>query len=135
MSPSWFHLLILILAVVAAVFVSLTFAYYRQVADPSSVVNFSRTPQTAHFAPSHYNPAYGYNASVPNLGYGYNAGPPPGFQGGFAPPSGPPPPQQRDAPSYTPGADGTAGATYTKREDDDPFADFEDTTKRTNGPK
>jgi hypothetical protein len=121
-------------SVVAALFASLAFGYYRQVLDPSSPVNFSRTPQAASFgAPSHYNPAY--NASVPNLGYGYNmpyaGGPPPGsYQGGFAPPAGPPPQQRDDVtkpPGYA-GGDGTAGAGYGK--DEDPFADFEDTGKR-----
>jgi len=129
---SWSGIVSLIItALLALLFLSIAFAYYRQVLDPSSPANASRIANQGRMGgafPSHYNPPY--NASVPNLGYGYNA-PYANGPSGYAPPPGPPP-AQRDAPfappydsdSKPPGYIG--GDKYgADSKEDDPFADFD----------
>jgi len=103
---SWAEIVSLLFTLVlAGLFTSVAFAYYRQVLDPSSVAN-ARPPVRVDMYPSHYNPAYGSNA-----GYGYNnqypAGP---YHQPYAPPPGPPPPRDDDGnpPGYT-GGDAARG--------------------------
>ncbi|KAF7316244.1 DBR1 domain-containing protein [Mycena indigotica] len=88
---------LLITMVIWGFFSALGWAYYRQVLDPTSVVNSLRAPSNQFNGqfngayPSHYNPPY--NPSVPNLGY---AAPYANPNPVYAPPAGPPPP--RDGP-------------------------------------
>lgn len=150
---SWADIVgLLILIFLSALFTATAFAYYRQLLDPTSVANVSRTPQNRMGPgyPSHYNPAY--DGSVPPLGYNQYQNPygqqqqqqqPP--YGGYAPPPGPPPPQgfggydasvARDVegadgkpPGYA-GGDGKPG--YGLDDKENPFADF-DEPARPNG--
>ncbi|KAJ6590931.1 hypothetical protein DFH09DRAFT_190383 [Mycena vulgaris] len=138
---SWADIVSLLITIfLACSFSFLAWGYYRQVLDPTSVVNSLRAPlnQTRlNNYPSHYNPPY--NASVPNLGYGYNApyaGAP--YAGGpqtYAPPPGAPPttrdapfaPPETKPPGYT-GGDGAVG--YGVDDKENPFADFDERTER-----
>ncbi|KAF7343380.1 DBR1 domain-containing protein [Mycena venus] len=65
---SWQDIVSLLVSIFLAVcFSMLAWGYYRQVLDPTSVVNFARAPSHRFNAyPMHSQP---YNASVPNLGY------------------------------------------------------------------
>ena len=102
-------------AVIAGLFVSIAFAYYRQCLDPTSPANASRAPPAQQRMPNdqfpeHYNPPYmAYDAP----------------QQSYAPPPGPPP-QLNKPPMYTDGSarydDGKDDATL---HGDDPFADFD----------
>jgi len=113
---------VIILIFLSALFTSVAFAYYRQVLDPSNPSNLSRTPaRNTNAYPSHYAPAYNYNASVPNLPYM--------------------PEQQREeygydeqfAPPYEPGklpGYGAGDGNFKAREDvkgAEPFSDFDGT--------
>ncbi|KAJ7016705.1 hypothetical protein C8F04DRAFT_1244782 [Mycena alexandri] len=105
-------------------FFVLAWGYYRQVLDPTSVVNFSRAPsnQIRLAAFPWYNQQQPYNASVPNLGYGAPYGGPPQQQ--YAPPPG------GKSPGYSP-SDVEAGAGYGYGDDkENPFADFDERTER-----
>ncbi|KAJ7151372.1 hypothetical protein C8R43DRAFT_487262 [Mycena crocata] len=137
---SWQDIVSLLITIfLACAFAMLAWGYYRQVLDPTSVINSMRAPSNqvhlVHY-PQHYNPPY--NASVPNLGYGYNApyaGAP--YAGGqtYAPPPGAPP-TTRDAPfappeSKPPGYTGGEGAVgYGVDDKENPFADFDERTER-----
>jgi len=74
---SWGDIIALIIEIVlAALFCSIAFAYYRQLIDPTSPANSSRAPSTQFRGsnyPQHYNPPY--NASVPALPYNNAASP------------------------------------------------------------
>ncbi|KAF7329686.1 DBR1 domain-containing protein [Mycena kentingensis (nom. inval.)] len=110
-------------------FSALAWAYYRQVLDPTSVINNLRAPShqyQTYPAPTHYNPAYG--APMPNLGYNAPYGGPPG---GFAPPPGPPP-TNRDLGSDASKPPGYAGGQpgYGQDDKENPFADFDERTER-----
>lgn len=124
-------------------FASIAFSYYRQMLDPSSIVNTSRARGGAQ--PQHYNPPYaagpgpyGFTSAGAGYGAGYAAG-----AGGYAPPPGPPPAQsqvfvpQYDAaklPEYEQGGYLAHGAGDAKGDEDDlglkggrdPFADFDE---------
>jgi len=123
---SWQEIVSLLIYIFLAVsFSMLAWGYYRQVLDPTSVVNFKRA------APSHVFNAYPmhsqpYNASVPNLGYNapYGAAPYGGQQQTYAPPPG--------APPTKPGYGGEAGYGVGAGVDDkeNPFADFDERTER-----
>jgi len=131
-NQSWSGIIsMLITSLLALLFLAVTFAYYRQVLDPTSPANATRAPsnqvRTGGAFPSHYNPAY----NAPNLGYEYNTA-----YGGpvYAPPPGAPP-AQRDAPFAPPydndskppgyvGGDGKAGYSSDGKETD-PFSDFD----------
>ncbi|EJD01846.1 uncharacterized protein FOMMEDRAFT_20621 [Fomitiporia mediterranea MF3/22] len=121
---AWF----IVTAILSLLFASIAFSYYRQMLDPSSIVNVSRNA-----APQHYNPPYAAGA------YGYNNGPYGGFgASGYGPPPGPPPAQsQAYVPQYDPAKlpdyeqGGYTGTTGDRKGDDDlkggadPFSDFE----------
>jgi hypothetical protein len=120
---SWQDIVSLLIYIFLTVsFAMLAWGYYRQVLDPSSVVNtFARGPSafTAYNAnananayPMHSQP-YNDNASVPNLGYNAGYGPPQTY----APPPGAPPADKR--PGY--GLD---------EDKENPFADFDERTER-----
>lgn len=124
---------LLIIILLAVFFTMITFAYVRQLMDPSSAANAFRAPSNqargAGAYPNHYNPAYGNNNNQfggynPN-GYGYNnnnAAPPYGGPGPYAVPPGAPPPEA--VPPYQ-------GKGYDLDGDDkgaknsNPFDDFE----------
>jgi len=113
---SWQDIVSLLIYIFLTVsFAMLAWGYYRQVLDPTSVVNAIRAPSHQfNVYPAHYNPPY--NASVPNLGYGYPAGAPPPQQ--YAPPPGAPP-ASRDM--------GAPKAGYGADDDkENPFADFDE---------
>lgn len=125
---SWAEIVsLLILLVLAGIWTSIAFSYYRQVLDPTSPANVSRVPAPQNWA-SHYSPPYsGPYGGQPYYGqaphgqqpYGPPQGPPPQQQ--YAPPPGPPPP------GYV-GGDGVAGGAYGQKleEKDNPFADFDE---------
>ncbi|KAJ7084064.1 hypothetical protein B0H15DRAFT_1024000 [Mycena belliarum] len=77
---SWQDIVSLLITIFLACSYSvLAWGFYRQVLDPTSVVNSLRAPSNQtrlEMYPQHYNPPY--NASVPNLGYGapYGGAPP-----------------------------------------------------------
>ncbi|KAL0061302.1 hypothetical protein AAF712_011879 [Marasmius tenuissimus] len=137
---SWAEIVqLIILLIIAALWTSIAFSYYRQVLDPTSPANVSRVPApqqwSAHYQPP-YNGGNGYGQPYygqpgygqpgwGQQGYGAPPGPPP--QQHFAPPAGPPP----DAggvkgPDYI-GADGHAGGMYDQddKKPENPFADFD----------
>ncbi|TFK52847.1 hypothetical protein OE88DRAFT_1306202 [Heliocybe sulcata] len=120
---SWGDIIALIIELVlAALFCSIAFAYYRQLMDPTSAANTSRAPSNQFRGgnyPQHYNPPY--NASVPDLPYNQP-------YGQYAPPPGPPP----NAPPYDHNAPPGYGVGDSKVElgpekdvKDDPFGDFD----------
>ncbi|EPQ50772.1 hypothetical protein GLOTRDRAFT_141288 [Gloeophyllum trabeum ATCC 11539] len=137
---SWGDIIALIIEIVlAALFCSVAFAFYRQLIDPTSPANTSRAPSNQYRAagagyPQHYNPPY--NGSMPDLAY--NAP-----YGQYAPPPGPPP----NAPPYDthgpPGygvgmGDSKVELGPEKDVKDDPFADFDGpslSTRRTGSPE
>lgn len=110
-----------------------SYAYYRQLLDPTSAANVVRAPIRAPPSgfPSHYNPAY--NASVPSLGYQYG---PYGQQpyGQFAPPPGPPPPMDA-ADGKPPGYASGPGYGYEidDKAKENPFADFDEHVDKAGG--
>jgi len=130
---SWQNIIsLLVMIFLACSFSVLAWGYYRQVLDPTSVINRAPSNQV-HLVnyPSQYNQPY--NASVPNLGYGYAPygapgapqqmyAPPPGVppprDATFSPPQGKPPGFQGDEPGY--GVD----------DKENPFADFDERTER-----
>ncbi|KAF5372565.1 hypothetical protein D9758_005162 [Tetrapyrgos nigripes] len=127
---SWADIVgLLILIFLSALFTTTAFAYYRQLLDPTSVANVTRTPQNRMGPgyPSHYNPPY--EGSVPPLGYNQ----PP--YGGYAPPPGPPPQATfaRDvegADGKPPGyAGGDGSLSYGLDDKENPFADFDEPVK------
>lgn len=105
----------------------LAWGYYRQVLDPTSVVNFARAPPTQFNAyPMHAQQPY--NASVPNLGYNAPYGAAPyGPPQSYAPPPGAPPASRDiDKPAY-----GGEQVGYGREDDkENPFADFDERTER-----
>ncbi|KAF5351464.1 hypothetical protein D9757_012057 [Collybiopsis confluens] len=119
---SWADIVELLILVFLSTFFSLfTYAYYRQLLDPTSAANVVRTPVRGPPSgyPSHYNPAY--DASVPSLGYQYGPGQQPAPYGQYAPPPGPPPAMGSkfgDAPSY--------GYDIDDKAKENPFADFDE---------
>ncbi|KAJ7481448.1 hypothetical protein FB451DRAFT_128872 [Mycena latifolia] len=135
---SWQDIVSLLITIfLACSFSVLAWGYYRQVLDPTSVVNSLRAPSNQtrlDMYPSHYNPPY--NASVPNLGYGYNApyaGAPYGgapYPAGqtYAPPPGAPPTRDATKPPGYVGGDGAVG--YGQDDKENPFADFDERTER-----
>ncbi|KAF9262781.1 hypothetical protein L218DRAFT_1077705 [Marasmius fiardii PR-910] len=129
---SWAEIVsLLILLVLATLWASIAFSYYRQALDPTSPANVSRVPAPQNWA-SHYNPPY----SNPYGGQPYYGQPPHG-QPAYGPPQGPPPQQQYGPPAGPPGyvgADGIAGGAYNQNkkeleEKDNPFADFDQPTQ------
>ncbi|KDQ56547.1 hypothetical protein JAAARDRAFT_36036 [Jaapia argillacea MUCL 33604] len=132
---------LLIEIVMAALFCSISVSYYRQMLDPTSVVNSSRAPSSQYRGgafPARYNPPY--STSVPELAYDAPYGHP---APAYAPPPGAPPKaygglggkdgydsdhdEEFDParlPGYTPG-DAKYGAGDSKTDLKDPFADFE----------
>ncbi|KAJ3716380.1 hypothetical protein C8R42DRAFT_678263 [Lentinula raphanica] len=130
---SWADIVeLLILIFLSVMFSMFSYAYYRQLLDPTSAANVVRTPNRAPPSgfPSHYNPAY--NASVPSLGYQYG---PYGQQpyGQFAPPPGPPPAMDDDGklPGYTGGPGYGYGVDDKAKEN--PFADFDEPVHKASG--
>jgi len=134
-SSAWSHdssseIISLILEMIlAAFFVSIAWAYYRQLSDPISTRTKVKTPGhlEADF-PSHYTPSY--------LGYDSNVNVAGGGERSYSPPAGPPPgfdQHDRDLdlghddikpPGYSMGEyDGYA--KDIKDGKDDPFSDFE----------
>ncbi|KAG6815168.1 hypothetical protein H0H93_010721 [Arthromyces matolae] len=84
---SWAEILaLIIIGLLAFLFTAVAFAYYRQLLDPTSVINSSRAPSNqARFGfgyPSHYNPPYNNNGNGPSSSMPYTQ---------YAPPAGPPP--------------------------------------------
>ncbi|KAJ3764488.1 hypothetical protein EV360DRAFT_77429 [Lentinula raphanica] len=131
---SWADIVeLLILIFLSVMFSMFSYAYYRQLLDPTSAANVVRTPNRAPPSgfPSHYNPAY--NASVPSLGYQYG---PYGQQpyGQFAPPPGPPPAMD-DADGKLPGYTGGPGYGYgvDDKAKENPFADFDEPVHKASG--
>ena len=128
---AWF----IVVAILGFLFSSITFAYYRQLIDPTSPANQARAPSAqaraaaagGAYPPPHYNPPYAsggvdVGGSVGNLGY--------------APPPGPPPPGAASSvyvPEYDPaklpayGESNESGDLGLERDkkDADPFADFD----------
>ncbi|KAJ7016709.1 hypothetical protein C8F04DRAFT_1018751 [Mycena alexandri] len=125
---SWQNIISLLVSIfLVCSFSVLAWGYYRQVLDPTSVINFSRAPSNQiHLAAF---PSYNqqpYNASVPNLGYGAPYGGPPQQQ--YAPPPGVPPMAGGKPPGYG-RSDVEAGAGYGN-DKENPFADFDERTER-----
>jgi len=131
---SWSEIISVIFELVlGALFVSISFAYLRQVLDPTSPANLSRRVPAGRLNlndyPAHYNPPYNSDADVPSLPYDAPA---------YAPPAGPPPDDGKP-PGY-----GFGGPDYDdhgrfkgdKDEDDDrdrkvdPFSDFDAPSRR-----
>jgi len=131
---SWQLIISLLLTVfLYGSFSTLAWAYYRQVLDPTSVINNLRAPSNQfNNYPTHYNPPYnGPGAAMPNLGYNAPYGNPNPM---YAPPPGPPPPAgaSRDIggdvnkpPGYTGGQPG-----YGHDDKENPFADFDERVER-----
>jgi disulfide bond formation protein DsbB len=117
---SWQNIISLLITIfLVCTFATLAWGYYRQLLDPTSVVNSLRAPSNqVHLVtyPSHYNPPY--NASVPNLGYG---APQPQM---YAPPPGMPPPPQSKPLAFD------AEVGYGADDKENPFADFDERTER-----
>ncbi|KAJ3812581.1 hypothetical protein F5876DRAFT_74717 [Lentinula aff. lateritia] len=131
---SWADIVeLLILIFLSMMFSLFSYAYYRQLLDPTSAANVVRTPIRAPPSgfPSHYNPAY--NASVPSLGYQYG---PYGQQpyGQFAPPPGPPPAMDA-ADGKPPGYASGPGYGYEidDKAKENPFADFDEHVDKAGG--
>jgi len=135
---SWADIVELLFIIVLTLLVSITtYAWYRQLLDPTSAANVVRAPirgpASAAPFPSHYNQAY--NASVPSLGYQY--GPTYGQQPAYAPPPGPPPAMggaDAKAPEYT-SKPSYGGYDYNIDDNakENPFADFDEPTHRAGG--
>ncbi|KAI6112385.1 hypothetical protein EV401DRAFT_203077 [Pisolithus croceorrhizus] len=107
---SWAEILLLVLLIVVGLlFTSTAFAYYRQVIDPTSPVNSSRTP--ANQVRMDDFPAYHAPYDAP----------------AYAPPAGPPPfDGEGKPPQYNYGAYSSFGDDKGKEENpkNDPFSDY-----------
>jgi len=126
---SWQDIVSLLISIfLVCSFSVLAWGYYRQVLDPTSVLNFSRAPshqiRLAAFPSYNQQP---YNASVPNLGYGAPYGGPPQQQ--YAPPPGVPP-MAGGKPAGYGASDVEARAGYGQDDKENPFADFDERTER-----
>ncbi|KAJ7829428.1 hypothetical protein B0H14DRAFT_3465752 [Mycena olivaceomarginata] len=124
---SWQNIVSLLIYIFLTVsFSMLAWGYYRQVLDPTSVVNFARAPPSQFNAyPMHAQP---YNASVPNLGYNapYGAAPYGPPQSYAPPPGAPPASRDMSKPAY-----GGEQVGYGGEDDkENPFADFDERTER-----
>ncbi|KAJ7052790.1 hypothetical protein C8F01DRAFT_1169973 [Mycena amicta] len=109
---SWQNIVSLLITVVIwCSFSVLAWGYYRQVLDPTSVVNSIRAPSNRFNGGGYPLQPYNapYNASIPNLGYAAPYGNPNPV---YAPPPGAPPPR-----------DGAVG--YGQDDKENPFADFD----------
>ncbi|KAJ7178092.1 hypothetical protein C8R46DRAFT_1212808 [Mycena filopes] len=132
---SWQDIVSLLITIfLACSFSVLAWGYYRQVLDPTSVINFSRAPSNqirlAAFPSYNQQP---YNASVPNLGYAAPYGASQQQQYApqqYAPPPGMPPMAGAKAPGYGPG-DAEAGVGYGHDDKENPFADFDERTDQS----
>jgi hypothetical protein len=128
---SWATIVQLLIVIFLTLMFSVTtYAWHRQLLDPTSAANVVRAPirGPASAFPSHYNPAY--NASVPSLGYQY--GPSYGQQT-YAPPPGPPP-AKNGADSKPPGYGApTYGYEIDDNAKENPFADFDEPVQRAGG--
>jgi len=116
---------LLVTMLIWTAFSMLAWGYYRQVLDPTSVVNSFRAPSN-NYAMGNQNTVYN-GASMPNLGY---AAPYANPNPIYAPPPGAPPPRGLDAnkpPGYT-GGDGAVG--YGQDDKQNPFADFDERVER-----
>jgi len=134
-NSAWSHdsfseiLWLLIAAPFSLFFAAVSFAYYRQLLDPTSPANAARAPSAQARGglgggfPQHYNPPYAAGA-----------GPYGGGDGTFAPPPGPPPGAESSAyvPEYDPAklpGYGYSQAVHVGKDGkdaaEDPFADFE----------
>jgi hypothetical protein len=102
--------------VLALLFTSVAFGYYRQVIDPSSPANALRAPSNQvrmDIFPSNYNPPYD-----------------PGYQPAYAPAYAPPagsPPSDSKPPEYSYAGGDYLGHGIDKddKKENDPFADYE----------
>jgi len=117
---SWQSIITLLVSILLwGSFSVLAWGYYRQVLDPTSVVNFLRPSNQGRYGyPSHYNPPY--NASVPNLAYNAPHAPM------YAPPPGPPPARDVGADGKPPGYTGDGAPGYGLNDKENPFADFDE---------
>lgn len=112
-------------SILAFLFASVAYSYYRQLLDPTSVANMERRPNAATHAvpPAHYAPPYagGYGGQ-----YGGGYGGYEGYgQGPYAPPRGPPPMPVYDG-AKLPEYDGNGiGGPEKERDLKDPFGDDE----------
>jgi len=103
----------------ALLFVSIAFAYYRQVIDPTSPVNATR-PSRPGFAPQNYNPPYEPQYYPPPPGV-----PPAPYDQGFVPPyDANKPPGYGDA-KYEGDADYKRSDDRNSTYKEDPFDDFD----------
>jgi len=135
-NSAWSHdsfseiLWLLIAVPLSLFFAAVSFAYYRQLLDPTSPANAARAPSAqaraagAGVYPQHYNPPYAGGAFVPP------PGPPPGAESSAYVP-------EYDAaklPAYAAYGE-AARAGDSKKDDvgDDPFADFEAREGRAGG--
>ncbi|KAI0088205.1 hypothetical protein BDY19DRAFT_949549 [Irpex rosettiformis] len=113
---------LIVLIILSAFFVSIAFAFYHQVNDPT----FQRTreaPTRTDGFPEHYSPPY--------VGYSYNGPPPQARPPRYDPPTGPPPSfsaSQTQGMGYGVGAPKVGSAEDLKG--DDPFADFDEPVNR-----
>jgi len=114
---SWNEIIATIFEIILALlFTSVAFGYYRQVIDPSSPANAFRAPSNQvrmDIFPSNYNPPYG-----------------PGYQPAYAPPYAPPPgspPSDNKPPEYSYAGGDYKGYQIDKddKKEDDPFGDYE----------
>ncbi|KAJ7704475.1 hypothetical protein B0H17DRAFT_1039757 [Mycena rosella] len=127
---SWQDIVSLLITILLSCsFSFLAWGYYRQLLDPTSVLNRGAPSHRMELYPSHYNPPY--NASVPNLGYnapnlGYGAP-----TQAYAPPPGAPPAPRVASETKPPGYAGGDGAVgYGQDDKENPFADFDERTER-----
>ncbi|OAX37905.1 hypothetical protein K503DRAFT_742079 [Rhizopogon vinicolor AM-OR11-026] len=110
---SWSEIIATIFEIVLALlFTSVAFAYYRQIIDPSSPANALRAPSNQvrmDMFPPNYNPPYD-----------------PGYQPSYAPPTGPPPTDSKP-PEYSYAGGDYLGREFDKddKKEDDPFSDYE----------
>ncbi|KAJ7628360.1 hypothetical protein FB45DRAFT_918100 [Roridomyces roridus] len=131
---SWQEIISLLLTIfLVCAFSVLSWGYYRQVLDPTSIIN--RVPNNqvhlvALNGPGYYNGGAPYGASVPNLGYGAPYAGPQGPM--YAPPPGAPPPRGGFAPpeGKPSGLADNKGPSYGEDDKENPFADFDERTER-----
>ncbi|CAL1709740.1 unnamed protein product [Somion occarium] len=124
---AWSHdsvneIISLIIEIVLAVFfVTISYAYYRQLLNPTLGRSKVQAPSQQFDSgyPSHYNPPY-LNYDAP-------------MAGSYAPPPGPPPPAGGYAPGYDamkpPAYSGSGMPDYGESKDD-PFSDFDGQVKK-----
>ncbi|KAF7319545.1 DBR1 domain-containing protein [Mycena chlorophos] len=113
---SWQDIVSLLVTVLLwSAFSVMAWSYYRQVLDPTSVVNSSRAPANAYAMGYYNNRPYDASMSVPNLGY---AAPYANPNPIYGPPPGPPPPRDGGKPADMPG--------YGADDKENPFADFDE---------